>query len=226
MADASGAASWALKAHAACDWIFWVVTINVLWAVFTIAGGVVLGVAPATAAAAELTRRRLRGEVIRALPSFAAAWRSNFRAANLVLLPVQLVGALLILNVLGMTTAGSVFTPLGFASLGALAIVVVLGAVSAGMFANYDLPLRAYVLTASRWMLLNIAHVVLFILLAVVIVTASLILPGLIPFVSVGAWLVLSTTFCMAFFRANDEQVAARAEPTQRADVSSTSVIG
>ena len=72
------------------------------------------------------------------------------------------------------------------------------------MYAHYDLPRGSYVITASRWMLRNAAHVLLLALAAVVIVTASLMLPGIIPFLSLGAWLTVSTTLCIAFFTAND----------------------
>ncbi|HWV50433.1 MAG TPA: DUF624 domain-containing protein, partial [Microbacterium sp.] len=67
MTTNTAAPGWALHVHAAFEWLWWVATVNLLWLVFTLAGGIVLGIAPASVAAAELTRRRLRGD------GFAAA---------------------------------------------------------------------------------------------------------------------------------------------------------
>jgi uncharacterized membrane protein YesL len=208
MSNGNLSASWALRAHAACDWLFWVMTVNALWYVFTLAGGIVLGAAPATVAAAELTRRRLRGEAFPAIRTFAAAWRREFWRANAVLAPVLIVGAILAINTIGFAGAGTLAQTPGVLTLGALVLAFAVFAVVFPLYVHYDLPLGGYVVTASRWMLRNLAHVLLLVLAAVVVVTASLILPGIIPFLSLGAWLTIDTTLCLAFFAANDRQLA------------------
>lgn len=208
MSNGTVSGSWALRAHAACDWIFWVMTVNVLWYVFTLAGGIVVGAAPASIAAAELTRRRLRGEVFPAVRTFAAAWRREFWRANAVLAPVLFIGAILTINAIGFAGAGTLTQAPGILTLVALVLAFALLAVVIPLYAHYDLPLSGYVLTASRWMLRNLAHVLLLVLAGVVVVTASLILPGIIPFLSLGAWLTIDTALCLAFFAANDRQLA------------------
>ena len=75
---------------------------------------------------------------------------------------------------------------------------------------HYDLPLRAYLLTAGRWATRNILHVVLLLLGAVAVAGIGSILPGVIPFFSAGAWLTLSTVLCVALFTANDRALAER----------------
>lgn len=208
MSDRATAGGWALRAHAACDWLFWVMTVNALWYVFTLAGGVVLGAAPATVAATELTRRRLRGEVFPAVRAFAAAWRREFWRANAVLAPLYAAQVILAVNAVGFLRAGMLAQAPGVVTVVAFVLVFAVAAVAVPLYAHYELPLARYVLTASRWMLRNLAHVVLLLLAATVVVTASLLLPGLIPLVSTGAWLVISTTLCVAFFTANDKQLA------------------
>lgn len=208
MSTTASATGWAVRLHGACDHLFWVMTVNVLWYLFTLAGGIVLGAAPATVAAAELTRRRLRGESFPALRTFASAWRREFWRANAVFGPVALLLAILGVNAIGFAGADALGELPGILTLGAFVVVFALGAVGVPLYAHYDLPLRGYLVTTSRWMLRNLAHVLLVLLAATVVVTASLILPGLIPFVSVGAWLTISTALCVAFFTANDRQLA------------------
>lgn len=208
MNSSAASGGWAIRAHAACDWLFWVMTMNVLWYVFTLAGGVVLGAAPATVAAAELTRRRLRGEAFPALRTFAQAWAREFWRANAVLSPLLGIGAILAVNAIGFAGAGTLGEGSAIVTVVALVLTCALLAVTFPLYVHYDLPLRAYVVTASRWMLRNFPHVLLLLLAATVIVTASLALPGIIPFLSMGAWLTIDTALCLAFFAANDRHLA------------------
>ncbi|MFB7251371.1 YesL family protein [Microbacterium sp. NPDC056234] len=205
---------WALRVHAAFDWVLWVATVNLLWCVFTLAGGIVLGVAPASVASAELTRRRLRGDGFAAARSFAEVWRREFWRANVALGPSLAVTALLGASTIGQYEAGALGTPLGILTSAALALAFAVTAVAVPLYAHYDLPLRGYVLTSFRWVLRNLPHAVLLLLAAVVVVTASLILPGIIPFLSLGAWLTLSTALCIGFFTANDRRLAEADTPT------------
>jgi len=207
MSTNSAGGGWAIRLHGACDWLFWIMTVNVLWYLFTIAGGVILGAAPATIAASELTRRKLRGEAFPPVRAFACTWRREFWRANALLAPVGAVGVLLGLNAIGFAQSGVLWELPGVLTLGALVVAFALGAVTVPLYTHYELPLRTYLLTSSRWMLRNLAHVVLLLLAATVVATASLILPGLIPFVSLGAWLTVSTALCVAFFIANDRRV-------------------
>ncbi|HWV48489.1 MAG TPA: hypothetical protein VN035_03450, partial [Microbacterium sp.] len=117
-------------------------------------------------------------------------------------------------SALGQYAAGSLGSPLGILTGAALGLTFAVTTVAVSMFAHYELALRAYVPTAFRWVLRNIPHAILLLLAAVVVVTASLILPGIIPFLSLGAWLALSTALCIGFFTANDRRVAEAGIPT------------
>jgi len=57
-------------------------------------------------------------------------------------------------------------------------------------------------------MLQNLAPAALLAVAAVAVVTASVVVPGLIPFVSIGAWLSISTALSLGFFAANDRALA------------------
>lgn len=201
---------WAVRLHGAFEWVLWVAAINALWYLFALAGGILLGTAPASAAAAELTRRRLRGEGFRMLPVFASAWRREFLRANLVVGPVHLVLSLLVVAVLGRFGSDAVGAAWSAAAVAALVITAVIAALLVPLYVNYDLPLRAYIGTTVRWMVGNLAHVALLIAVAAVIAVAAALVPGTIPFLSVGVWITASTALCLAFFAANERRLEQR----------------
>ncbi|WP_197517555.1 DUF624 domain-containing protein [Microbacterium karelineae] len=205
MSDAAPRATWALRAHAACEWVLWALTMNALWWLFTLAGAVVLGAAPATIAAATLTRRQLRGEKVRALRDFAAVWRAELLLANALLLPLLIPGALLAVTASALlATAG----PLGPVSLAAAVLVAAICHIVIPMYVSYDLPLRAYVMTAMRWGVANLAQVLVALAGTALVVGASLAIPGIVPFLSIGAVIVIDTALGCAFFHANERSLA------------------
>ena len=157
MTTTAAGPGWALRVHAACDWVMWAMALNVLWIVFTLAGGVVLGAAPATVAAAHVTRLRLRGEAFPALRTFARVWRSEFFRSHLVLTPALAATALLLIQVVPAVLTGTLDEPIAMVTAVAAAVAVVLTALLAPLYVHYDLPLRRYLPTASRWMLQNLA---------------------------------------------------------------------
>ena len=212
MSGDGGAAGWALRLHAVCEWIWFTALINLLWIAFTLAGLIVLGAAPATVTAAELTRRRLRGDRVRVVRDFSRAWLREFATANIVVGPALMATALLLL-----ATARHIFGsgPAYVTTVTGISFVFafLLTAVLAPLYVNYDLPRRRYLLVASRWLLGNLIHGVLLMVAALAIIVVSAFLPGLIPVFAVGAWLVVSTTLCLGFFAANDRRVAERTAP-------------
>ncbi|NHI17340.1 YesL family protein [Microbacterium excoecariae] len=201
--------TWALRAHAASEWVLWVVTINALWWVFTLAGLGLFGAAPATFAAAELTRRQLRGERTRPVREFASAWRREFLRANALLGPFLVAAALLIGNVLALGPG-----PLRVAAIAAGALVTIVVHALVPLYACYDLRLGSYVPTAMRWAARNLAHVLVLLAVSALIVGASAAVPGLIPFVSMGAIVVANAALGSAFFAANERALAERTSPT------------
>ncbi|NJP37731.1 YesL family protein [Alkalicoccus luteus] len=87
--------------YAACDWMVKLAYLNFLWVIFTAAGGVLLGLFPASAALSHCLRRLVAGETLNdVLPTFWAAYRSSFRRANFYGLFFWVGAAVLTLNTL------------------------------------------------------------------------------------------------------------------------------
>lgn len=193
---------WALRTHAACEWVVWAACMNALWLLGTAAGAVVWGAGPATTAVTTLTRRRLRGEHVRVASEFGRTWRREFGGSQ-VTVGLPLLAALLItVQAMGRLATSP---DLWAAALVAAAVFAsVLATVSAVMYAHYDLPLRTHLLTASRWTLRSPGPALLLIATAVSVVAATAVVPALAAFFSIGVWLTASTALCIDVFAAND----------------------
>jgi uncharacterized membrane protein YesL len=200
---------WAARTYAACSTVAWCCALNALWLAFTVMGGVVLGIGPATVTACILTRRRMRGEPVGAR-EFAATWRREFLRGSAVMLPVAALAVLLLSN-------AAFFAALGpdagagaarLATLAALVVVVTAAAYLGPMYAHYELPLRSYALKALRFALARPAPTVLLLLVFAALAFASAAAPVLLLTVSVGAWLHTSTWLCVRFFQENEARLA------------------
>lgn len=202
-------------------WFGWVDTLaflgllNLLILAGTLAGGVVLGVAPALAAATVVSRTRLRGDTQRAARVFVRTWISDFGRANLLAAPGLLALALTGTSLLLLDGAPAALRV-------ALAVVAGLGAVhlllALTMDAHYDLRRGdvprlawAFLLRAPGAPLLLAATTAL-----VGVVTAFV--PGLLPVVSIGAWAYLCTALCLSFYAANDRRLGDRPAATDPLD--------
>ncbi len=203
------------KAYTLFDTLVWIACLNVLWIVFTVLGGVVLGFGPSTAAAQVLVRDKVRGGAAPLARRFAKEYARNFGKGNALGLPLAAVGAALTLN-WGYFSAG---WDLGSQIASAGVLMVALFGVGVAcylfpMFARYSLSVPQYFLMSSRFAMRHLAGTVilLFVTAAALFVCRSI--PGLIPFFGIGAWLYVTGWLCDRFFTANDEAM----EGAQAAD--------
>ena len=102
--------------------VYAVVRIQLAWLALTLLGLVVLGIAPATCAAADALRAQRRGELTRALPLMWASYRRELLPATARMLPL-LVVQLLALAMLWQAAAGLGSNPAVMAVLGTLAAI-------------------------------------------------------------------------------------------------------
>ncbi|WP_336208906.1 YesL family protein [Nonomuraea sp. LPB2021202275-12-8] len=181
--------------------------LNLLWIVFTLAGGVLFGLGPATVAAYTLARRHARGESIHAWTEFWHVYRREFVRGSLLILPVAALATVLFGNYLYLSALGPGSGALRMATFVALLALAGVGTYLGPLYAHYDLPLRAYLPKASLLALTRPAASVLmlFVLSAIAFATAAA--PFLAPVISVGAWISLNTWLCQRFFQENEARL-------------------
>ncbi|WP_042454133.1 YesL family protein [Neobacillus dielmonensis] len=78
------------------EWIFRLIYVNVLWILFTLLGGIILGVMPATAAAFEVSRKWFKDlDEVSVFRAYWESYRINFIQSNLLGLLLSLAGGIL-----------------------------------------------------------------------------------------------------------------------------------
>jgi uncharacterized membrane protein YesL len=200
---------WSIRLHEASDEVFWAARLNLLWTVFTLAGGVLLGVGPATVAAYTLARRHACGESFSVWPAFAAAWRREFVRGSIVVLPLAAVAGLLITNYFYFAALGSGATVLRLTTLAALAAAAVIATYLLPMLVHYDLPTGAYPAKALLFAITRPAASVLLLFVATAVAYACALYPFLLLVVAVGGWIQLDTWLCLRLFAENEARLQA-----------------
>lgn len=85
--------AWVLRFNETAETVWLVVRVNLVWILLTGLGLVVLGIAPASVAAADALRASRKGTKVAVLAAMARSWRRQFAGANLRLLPLLAVQA-------------------------------------------------------------------------------------------------------------------------------------
>lgn len=201
--------TWVLRFYDATEEVVWAAKLNLLWALGTLAGFVILGVGPATVAAYTLARRRVLGESFQALPAFVAAYRREFVRGSGLLLPVLGVSVFLVGNYLYFASFGPAATLPRLATLVALIVLVVITAYLLPMAVHFDLRAYAYLPKASLFALTRPAATVLLLFSFTAVVYASVTYPFLVLVIAVGGWIQLDTWLCLRFFAENEARLRA-----------------
>jgi uncharacterized membrane protein YesL len=196
---------WSIKLYNATDEVVWAIKLNALWILFTLLGGIALGIGPATLAAYSLARRRSAGESFHAFPAFRTAFRQEFRRGTLVVLPLVALAVVLIGNYLYFAALGTALPRL--ASLAALVALGLIAAYALPMAVHYDLGIRMLLPKASLVALARPASslVLLFVALSIAYLSAKFPVLGIV--LAGGAWIQLDTWLCLRFFAENEARL-------------------
>lgn len=195
--------AWATRLYEATDEVFWAAKLNLLWMIFTLAGGVLLGIGPATVATYALARRHASGESVAAWPAFVAVYRREFGRGNLLVLPLVGAAVLLVTNYFYFASLGPAATVPRLTTLAALAALAVIAAYLLPMAVHYDLPTRGYLPKASLFALTRPAASVLLLFVFTATGYAVATYPVL-AVVAVGGWIQLDTWLCLRLFAENE----------------------
>jgi uncharacterized membrane protein YesL len=195
--------------YEAADEVLWAAKLNLLWAAFTLAGGVIVGIGPATVAAYTVARRHASGEAFRAWPAFVAAYRREFGRGCAVVLPLAGTAVLLVTNYFFFASMGSPGAPGRLTTLAALAALAVIAAHLLPMLVHYDLRTRDCLPRASLFALTRPVPSVLLLFVLVAIGYTVAAYPFL-AVVAVGGWIQLNTWLCLRLFAENEALLRAK----------------
>ena len=198
---------WSIKLYDAADEVVWAIKLNALWILFTLLGGVALGIGPATLAAYSLARRRSSSESFHALPAFRAAVRREFRRGSIVVLPLVATAVLLIGNYLYFASLGARASLPRLTSLVALVALGVIAAYLLPMAVHYDLRVRELLPKASLVALARPASSLVLLFVAVSIAYVSAKFPVLGIVLAGGGWIQLNSWLCLRFFAENEARL-------------------
>ncbi|TDD53306.1 DUF624 domain-containing protein [Kribbella antibiotica] len=199
---------WSIKLYDAADEAMWTVRLNCCWLAFTLLGGVVLGLGPATLTAYTLARRRIFGESFHIFPAFHATFRREFRRGTLLVLPAAAAAVVLIGNYLFFASLGAKASLPRLGSLLALAVLGVITAYLLPMAVHYNLRGRQLLPKASLLALARPASSVVLLFAAVTIAYVSAKFPVLGILLAGGAWIQLNTWLCLRFFAENEARLS------------------
>lgn len=189
------------------DAIAFVGMLNLLVIVFSVAGGLLAGWAPAMAAAMSCSRARLRGDSQRLVRVFATEWRRKFLHANLLVVPSAVVTGSLCWSLVFLSGPGWLRSALVAAAAVALAhLVLVLT-----MDAHYELRRAQCIRLAWVFLIRFPGAPLLLIATTALAIAVTAFIPGLLPVLTVGVWVHLCTALCLSFYAANDRNLPATA---------------
>lgn len=180
--------------------------VQAIWLVGTLAGGIVLGWAPATLAAHDAAACAERGEPIRWRRA-ATVWRERFLRSQALLYPPMI---LLLITAQGLALALVGHTSALLAVPTGLAALILVGALCflPSMDLRHDVQLSR---ALSRGVLLALAQTPGTLLISALLalwVVVCLSLPGLIPFLGVGVPLLGIHHLVARFLQRNDDLLA------------------
>jgi uncharacterized membrane protein YesL len=182
--------TWSLRLYEAADEVYRSARLTLLWLAGTLAGGVLLGLGPATLAAYTVARDHQ--------VSFTAAYRREFGRGTAIVLPLVAAAALLITNYHSFTA-----TAPRLVTLAALGFLAVLAAYLLPMAVHYDVRTRALLPKASMFALLHPPASALLLLLLTASGYAVRAYPVLLV-VAAGGWIQLNTWLCLRLFAENE----------------------
>lgn len=202
------------RLHTWADAIAFMAALNLMIVGGTLAGGIVAGSAPSATAAVAVSRARIRGEAFSLPRRFVRVWREEFAHANLLQLRSGSVLALLVVNI-WIFSRPQDLTPLVLAFAIAAGLTLTYHLTLVVMDAHYELSRALCRRRAGQFLIRFPGAPLLLAATTALVAVGTFMLPGLLPVISIGAWLYLCTALCMSFFAANERSMNAQAALSQ-----------
>ena len=196
--------TWGQRALTVADHVWFALQVQALWALGALAGGLVLGWTPATAAAASVARDHERGVGGSMTTRFARVWREQFVRSNMAGAPYALLAAMAGSNVLLVPPSNTTLAAASWAG-----AVLVAGALSwfGPVAAHYEVSPVRHALSAIRLVAQRPFPTLVMLLAAAALAWLSTWSPAVLVFFAIGAWLTICTHVALGTFAENEERL-------------------
>ncbi|WKA55396.1 YesL family protein [Planococcus shixiaomingii] len=191
--------------YAALEWITRFAYLNLLWIVFTLAGGILFGFFPSTTAMFAVSREWLKGNTDKpVLQTFWNYYRTDFWKSNRLGLFVALIGLLIALDIFYIQSSTELvswtYIPLfAFMLLNVLFLFYLFPS-----FVHYDIKVRSVIKNAFLLMLINPINNILILLTMAPLYFLMSFLPALLVIFGGSAYAFITMWFALhAFNKAN-----------------------
>lgn len=197
------------RIYGICEWITRLAYVNILWGLFTLAGAIILGVAPATVALFTVVRKWLlfSDNDVPIFKTFLNTYKKEFWRANKIGLFIGLVSYVLYIDFLYIANVREAFQ-LAFSVF--LIVILVFYAITLlylfPIYVHYELRFLQYVKYSFFIGMANPLMTLTMFLSIILLTVLFMYIPGLIPFFSVSSFSVVLMWCALKVFRKIEEK--------------------
>ncbi|MEW9674201.1 YesL family protein [Ammoniphilus sp. 3BR4] len=191
------------------EWIMRLAYLNLLWICFTLAGLVVFGVFPATAAIFVVNRKWMMGELdIPVFKTFWSAYKTEFLKSNLLGLILVVLGFMLYIDYrFFMETQYAVLQMLYFPFLAFICLYSLLLLYAFPVFVHYEMKIFQVLKNALLVMILNPLPTIMMVMGNIIVYYTMISFPGLIPFFGISIFAFVITWSAHYAFAKNQRYI-------------------
>lgn len=166
------------------EWIMRLAYVNILWILFTLIGGVILGIGPATAGMFTVVRKMVMGaDEIPVFTIFKDVFRKEFKRSNLLLFIITCTGILLYFDFrFFQMQEGLFFTLVSYFTLGLFLVYFLILLFIFPLFVHYQMKVIHYFRSASIFVIMQPIITILMAFGCYLVYSLLIALPGLIFF--------------------------------------------
>ncbi|BDG47547.1 YesL family protein [Parageobacillus sp. KH3-4] len=197
------------RIYGICEWITRLAYVNILWGLFTLAGAIILGVAPATVALFTVVRKWLlfSDNDVPIFKTFLNTYKKEFWRANKIGLFIGFVSYVLYIDFLYIANVREAFQ-LAFSVF--LFVILVFYAITLlylfPIYVHYELRFLQYVKYSFFIGMANPLMTLTMFLSIILLTVLFMYIPGLIPFFSVSSFSVVLMWCALKVFRKIEEK--------------------
>lgn len=182
--------------------------LNILFLLGTLLGGIIFGLGPSLIASHELAKDYYQGKGSQTIAKFVRVYRQEFKRANSIFLPFELIIVLLLLDIrfindlnwIQYSIVNNLFLSISILLMSYFTLI-------APIYIFYEVDTKRYHRTLIQFAIRNLAPLLLAIIWIGFCVVVSFSLPGLIPFYSFGTWIFVNQGIYLQTFERNERLI-------------------